>query len=128
VEDLAQHHQLGQGGDGPEEVADQPVLEDRVRDRLEAQDHEPVLAHGIAREHVQDVEPRADLAQARRLLGPEQRGHARLGGVGLADEDALPGPGGEQTQRGRHRRAPGPALPRHEQEVPVEEGGVGHEA
>ncbi len=62
VEDLAEHDQLGERRDRAEEVAHHAVLEDRVVDGAELEDHEAVLAHGLARRDVDRGDPGQRLA------------------------------------------------------------------
>jgi hypothetical protein len=128
VEDLPQHHQLGEGRHHPQEVADEPVLEDRVVDGPEAQHHEPVLAHGVGGRHVDGEEAGEDLAdRAAGGRAAEERRDPFLR-VHLADEHPLPRAGGEEGERGRDGRLPHAALPGHDHETAIEKGRAGHQA
>ena len=128
VEDLPEHDELGEGGNRAQEVPDEAVLEDRVVDGLEAEDHEPVLAHRVGGRHVHGRDARGGLPDrpARRRRAEERRDP--LLRVHLADEHALAGAGRVERERGRHGGLPHAALPGHDQQPPVEKGRGGHEA
>jgi hypothetical protein len=121
VQDLAEHDQLP-SGNHPQEVAHQPVLEDRLVDRLELEDHQPVLAQGGGRGDVHRGEPRPGHpggGAGRR--GAQQGGHPLLG-VHLADQHPLPGAGRQHRQGGGDRGLAHAALAGDDDQAAVEEG------
>jgi len=63
--DLPEHDDLGQRGSGGEEIARGGVLEGQLVERLVLENHQGVLAHGLARPHVHAVEVGHELANLR---------------------------------------------------------------
>jgi hypothetical protein len=122
VQDLPQHHQLGQRRDDAEEVAHDPVLEDRVVDAAELQHHRPVLAHGLARRHVHGGEAGEHLAHDRAGGCAAEEGRDPLLRVDLADEDAQPAPDRDQREGRGDGGLADPALSRDDVQPAIEEG------
>ena len=128
VEDLAQHHELGERWDGTQEVAGDAVLEDGVVEAPEPERHDAVLAHCLAGLHVDRGEVGAHLADLGARRERAQHGRHALLRIHLAHEHALTAARGEERQGGRNGRLADPAFARDDEQAAVEEGGPWHGA
>jgi len=128
VQDLSQHEGLGERGDGAQEEANHPVLEDRLVDGPHLHDHERVLLERVARVDVDGGDVGKDLANHRAGWPAAQHGRHALPRVDLGDENPLPATSSQRGEGGGDRGFPDAPLASDDDEAAIEQIGAGHGA
>ena len=117
---LAEHDDLGERGRGVEEVPHPAALEDQVVERLRAQDHDAVLAHGLGGADVHRIHVLDELLDLRsRGRASEQLAHP-LPRRHLAHQDPLAPAASGKREGGGNRALARSTLAGHDEQPPVE--------